>query len=222
VFWLLIGGGLKDSFRDPSGGAANFAEFFFPGIVVLSVLFAAIFSTLSVIEDRHQGFLQSVLVSPTSRVAIVASKILGGALMGLLPGGLLLSLAPWTMGQVEWWGIVMALPLLFCMAGALTALSFFFAWKIDSVQGFHGVMNLLLMPLWLLSGSVFPLSGSHPVFQWIGQWNPLAWGVSALRAVLQDASLSPLYSQSVIAFFVATLLLGVGAVGLVQKSQGER
>jgi ABC-2 type transport system permease protein len=214
-----MGGGLRDSFQDPSGMSQNFSEFFFPGIVVLSVLFAAIFSTLSVIEDRHQGFLQSVLVSPVSRSSIVASKILGGALMGLLPGTLLLCLAPWTMSHVSVAGILMALPLLFWMAASLTAVSFFFAWKIDSVQGFHGVMNLLLMPLWLLSGSVFPLEGSHPVFRWIGQWNPLAWGVSSLRHSLSFAQWSSTYVLAVFSFVVASLALGWGATWLVRKSQ---
>src|SRR5690606_27218036 len=95
--WFLVGSGLGDSFRNPGAGAGTEGEgyftFFFPGTLALSVLFTAIFSTISVIEDRHQGFLQGVLVAPVSRMIIVISKVLSGATLGCLQGLLLLLIA---------------------------------------------------------------------------------------------------------------------------------
>src|SRR5437764_6142133 len=182
LFWLLMGSGLSGSFRLPGGPAGlNYLQFFFPGTIALVLLFAAIFSTISVIEDRHEGFLQGVLVAPVSRGAIVAGKVLGGATLVWLQGVVFLFLAPLA-------GIPLSLPALFQAAGvlallaiSLTAIGFGFAWKVDSVQGFHAVMNVVLLPMWLLSGSFFPLAGA-PL--WLGllmRINPLTYGIAALR-----------------------------------------
>src|SRR5689334_3690606 len=87
LFWGLIGAGLGNSFSDPSGMTqGGYLSFFFPGTIALAVLFTAIFSTISVIEDRHQGFLQGVLVSPIPRSSFVMAKVLGGAILGLVQG----------------------------------------------------------------------------------------------------------------------------------------
>ena len=94
VAWLLLGAGFGSSFRVPGGGGASYVAYFFPGTVVLVVLFAAIFSTISVIEDRREGFLQAVVVSPVSPLAVAAGKIAGGTLLALAQGGVLLLLAP--------------------------------------------------------------------------------------------------------------------------------
>lgn len=188
LFWFLIGGGLGDSFRTPSigGQSEGYFEFFFPGALALSVLFTAIFSTISVIEDRHQGFLQGVLVSPVPRVTIVASKILSGATLGLLQGVLLLVVARFAGFH---WGLsafVQASILLFFMGAALTSLGFVFAWKLDSVQGYHSIMNMVLMPMWILSGAVFPAEGGASFFRWIALVNPLSYAMRGLRGVLSS------------------------------------
>ena len=95
LFWALFGAGLQASFRPPAGGGTmSYLEYFFPGTVVLILLFTAIFSTISVIEDRREGFLQSVLVAPVSRSTLVLGKILGGTTLALVQGTLLLALGP--------------------------------------------------------------------------------------------------------------------------------
>src|SRR5829696_6919158 len=94
VFWLLIGGGMGHSFRAGGPGGGNYLQYFFPGTVLMILLFTAIFSTISIIEDRREGFLQSVLVAPVPRMAIVLGKILGGTLLAFGQGLLFLLLAP--------------------------------------------------------------------------------------------------------------------------------
>jgi len=212
LFWLLVGGGLGSSFSDPSGLSGGYLEFFYPGSILLSVLFTAIFSTMSVIEDRHQGFLQGVLVSPVSRDTIVYSKILGGAALGVLQGVLLLSLAPFIGIKLTVLSFAIAIFLLFLMASALTSLGFYFAWIIDSTQGYHGVMNIVFIPMWILSGAVFPSEAatSSRIFYWAAKLNPLSYGLKALRLVLSPdpGALTPsIFLQAVVVMGVMTLAL---------------
>lgn len=184
LFWILIGSGLGSSFRDTSsaaGDAGHYLEYFFPGMLLLIVMFTSIFASFSLIQDRQEGFLQAVLVSPASRGSIVLGKIAGGATIALLQALLVTCLAPLI-------GIPMHLSTGFIVAGvvllialALTALGFALAWPMDSIQGFHGVMNLLLMPMWLLSGALFPASGASGWLRVIMQINPLTYGQHLLR-----------------------------------------
>ncbi|HKV12570.1 MAG TPA: ABC transporter permease [Thermoanaerobaculia bacterium] len=185
LFWLLLGSGLKGSFRLPGGPAGlDYLEYFFPGTVVLVLLFAAIFSTISVIEDRHEGFLQGVLVAPVSRVAIVAGKVLGGATLAWIQGVVFLALAPLSGIRLTLGSALAAAGILAVLAVSLTAIGFAFAWALDSVQGFHAIMNLVLIPMWLLSGAFFPLSGAPLWLSVLMRANPLTYGVAALRWVL--------------------------------------
>ncbi len=187
LFWVVIGSGIGSSFR-PAGAAESvgYLDYFFPGTLVLIVLFTSIFSTISVIEDRREGFLQAVLVAPVPRASIVLGKLLGGTSLGVLQGLLFVGLGVIT-GVVPagaaWLDLLLALAL---VAFGLTGLGFVLAWSLDSIQGFHAVMNLLLIPLWLLSGALFPASGASG---WIGvvmAANPVTYGVAAVRRALSD------------------------------------
>jgi ABC-2 type transport system permease protein len=185
VFWFLIGSGLSGSFRHPSAPPEmNYLEYFFPGTVVLIILFTSIFSTMSIIEDRKEGFLQSVVVAPVPRASIAMGKILGGTALALLQAMLLLVLTPFLGITLDLVSVVVVALTLFLISFGLTGLGFLIAWKMDSTQGFHAVMNLFLIPLWLLSGSLFPASGAAG---WLGvamMANPLTYGVAALRQAL--------------------------------------
>lgn len=190
LFWLLIGSGLGASFQPPSAPAGTgYLQYFFPGTVVMVVLFASIFSNMSVIEDRHEGFLLSVLVAPISRASLVLGKVLGGTTQAVLPGFLFLLAGP-TVGFALRPLQVMALGgILFLIAFGLTSLGFLIAWWMDSVQGFHAVLNLVLLPMWMLSGALFPASGASAWVRWVMAVNPLTYGVAALRRVLYGQSM---------------------------------
>lgn len=183
VFWLLIGSGVGRSFGTPGG--PSYLQFFFPGTLLLIVLFTSIFCMMSVIEERREGFLRSVLVAPVSRAALVLGKILGGATLAVAQGLLFTALAP-TVGialsLVRLMAVVVAL---FLIAFALAGLGFLLAWRIDSVQGFHGVANLFLIPLWLLSGALFPEAGASGWVRTVMVLNPLTYSVSLLRQALE-------------------------------------
>ena len=185
VFWLLLGGGLRASFQPPGAPpGTSYVEYVYPGIIAMVLLFTAIFATISVIEDRRMGFLQGVLVSPVSRSSIVLGQALGGTTLALVQGILFLLLAPaagvrLTVVSVLWMVLVM-----FLVSFSLTSLGLVIAWRLESTQGFHAIMNLILLPMWVLSGAFFPMTGVPSLIEWIMRVNPLTYGMAALRRCL--------------------------------------
>ncbi len=185
VFWLLLGGGFSASFRPPGApDGSGYLEYLYPGIIMLTLLFTAIFATIAVIEDRKLGFLQGVLVAPVSRISIILGQALGSTTLALLQGGLLLLLAPVAGISLSWGGVCAALVVMVLVGLALSSLGLIIAWRMDSVQGFHAIMNMILMPIWFLSGAFFPAAGLPGWFSWIMCLNPLTYGMAALRRCL--------------------------------------
>lgn len=189
VFWLLIGAGMGRSFQaptpsgEPSGLSPGYMEYFFPGTVLMILLFTAIFSTISIIEDRREGFLQSVLVAPVPRQAIVLGKVLGGTALATGQGLLFLLLAPTVGIRFSLVSALLAAGVMLVVSFALTALGFCLAWRMTSTQGFHAIMNLFLMPMWFLSGALFPAQGAWSGIRYVMAANPLSYGLAALRRV---------------------------------------
>lgn len=176
IFWLLFSEGLR-------GNNLDYAHFF-PGTLVMILLFTAIFATISIIEDRNEGFLQSVLVSPAPRWAMVLGKVLGGAWIAMLQGLLFLVLGAITLHFASSLPqLAGAVTLMALIAIALTALGFSIAWRMDSTHAFHAVMSVFLLPMWLLSGAFFPAAGDGWL-AWIVRLNPLTYGVAGLRHYL--------------------------------------
>jgi ABC-2 type transport system permease protein len=185
VFWLLIGSGLRHALSLPGGGdRVDYMEYAFPGTIVLIVLFTSIFSMISIIEDRREGFLQGVLVAPIRRSSIVFGKLLGGSSLAVLQAGLFLLLAPFIGAPLTPISFLAALAVITLVSFGLGALGFLIAWKLDSTQGFHAIMNLVLMPMWLLSGAFFPAAGAAGWIKLLMAINPLTYGVACLRHVL--------------------------------------
>lgn len=211
LMWLFLGAGLNRSFRpaDAADGGPGFLAYFFPGSLVFVVLNSCIVSNISVIEDRQVGFLQGVLVAPVSRAAIALGKILGGAIMATAQGAIFLMAAPLSGLHFGVFDAVIAILTLFFVAFALTALGFIFAWRSESVGGFHGVMMMLFMPLWMLSGAIFPISGAHHWLRWAVWFDPLSYGLSAIRLFLggsrADMVASPWICYLILIGFAALL-----------------
>ncbi|MCI0403967.1 MAG: ABC transporter permease [Acidobacteria bacterium] len=185
VFWLLLGAGIGKSFRvDPPGGGTSYLVYFFPGTALLVVLFTSIFCMMSVIEDRREGFLQSVLVAPVGPTGLVLGKVAGGATLAALQGLVFVLLAPLTGIPLRPASLALMAGWLFLVALGLTALGFVVAWRLDSPQGFHAVVNLFLIPMWLLSGALFPAAGASEWIRWLMRVNPLAYALGGLRQLL--------------------------------------
>jgi ABC-2 type transport system permease protein len=188
LFWLVIGSGFGTSFRSGGSGNQHYLDYFYPGALIMIVLFTSIFTMMSVIEDRKEGFLLSVLVAPVSRSAIVLGKVLGGTTLATIQGLVFLVFAPLVGVHIGIGSFLMVAITVFLVSFALTALGFAIAWPMDSNQAFHAVINLFLIPLWLLSGALFPLSGASGWLRVLMTINPLTYGVEALRGLLYPAS----------------------------------
>src|SRR5215472_12808168 len=185
VFWAVLGSGFGTSFRSGSAtGQNHYLDYSYPGILILIVLFTSIFTMMSVIEDRKEGFLLSVLVAPVARTAIVLGKVLGGTTLAAVQGLIFLIFAPFAGIHLQPLQVLLVAVVVFLVAFSLTALGFAIAWPMDSSQAFHGIVNLFLIPLWLLSGALFPLDGASGWIRAIMHLNPLTYGVSALRWLL--------------------------------------
>lgn len=183
LFWLLFGAGFSRSFRAGGGQSnQNFLEYFFPGNLALILLFTSIFATVSIIEDRREGFLQSILVAPAPRWTMVLGKILGGTAIALLQG-LVFLLLGLTIGiRFDFAMLAAMIAMMAAVSFGLTALGFVLVWRMDSTQGFHAVMSVLLMPMWLLSGAFFPAESKW--LKPIMLLNPLTYGVAGMRQIL--------------------------------------
>ncbi len=209
LFWVVIGSGFGTSFR--SGGSAgqqHYLDYFYPGALVMIVLFTAIFTMMSVIEDRNEGFLLSVLVAPVPRAAIVLGKVLGGTTLAAMQGLIFLVFAPLVGVHITLASFGLIVLTVFLTSFALTALGFAIAWPMDSSQSFHAIINLFLIPLWLLSGALFPLSGASGWIRAVMYVNPLTYGVEALRTLMYpEAPSSFSLSASILTLLLFTMFM---------------
>ena len=229
IFWLFLGSGLNEAMTLTPVGNGEAAEqmgylaYFFPGSLVLIVMFTAIFSTISVIEDRKEGFLQGVLVAPAPRLAIVLGKVLGGASIATIQGTVFVLL--WAGTSLVWPAVgsfpgvaalLLSVVVMFVLGIGLTGLGLCLAWPMDSTAGFHAIMNLLLMPMWFLCGAVFPIAKAPIWMQAMMYANPLTYGHSVLSQVLQGAD-TPAASVPPVPAVVVMVLFGLALVLLAGK-----
>jgi ABC-2 type transport system permease protein len=223
VFWLVIGSGFGTSFRSGGGpGQQHYLDYFYPGALIMIVLFTSIFTMMSLIEDRKQGFLLSVLVAPVPRTAIVLGKVLGGTTLSAVQGMIFLIFAPFAGVHLELVQVLLAAAVVFLVSFALTALGFAIAWPMDSSQAFHGIVNLFLIPLWLLSGALFPLEGASGWIRVIMRLNPLTYGVEALRGLLYPGAETTFPLASAMATLLLFSLVMFGLAFLMANRRSTR
>lgn len=195
IYLFLLGTGLQAAFKVFGAGKTQYVKFMFPGILGMTVLFTSVFSAISILWDREFGFLKEVLVSPVPRSSVAVGKILGGATTAMIQGVILMILMffPFMYGfKLETlWKAVALLPLTLLLAVGMTSLGVAIAARMKSFEGFPIIMNFLLLPLFFLSGAMFPLQGLPGWMNFLTKVNPLSYGVDMLRAVaLKDVALA--------------------------------
>jgi ABC-2 type transport system permease protein len=213
-FWVLLGFGFYGTFRMPGAAEVGYLEYLYPGIIALILLFTAIFSTISVVQERQEGFLQAALVAPVPRTTIVLGLVSGGATLAVAEAVLFLVLAPLvglTPGLVGL-GIVIAAAT--AMALAFTALGFTIAWRLDTTRGFHAVMNLFLLPMWFLSGAFFPAASVPAALRFVMYANPAYYGVAAIRQGLYFPAEAPGAALPLAVTLGVSLAFAVGVLAL--------
>ncbi|MDY6843040.1 MAG: ABC transporter permease [Thermodesulfobacteriota bacterium] len=180
-FFALLGTGLSPGVT-LKGGSISYLEFIAPGIIGMVLIFTSTFSGLSVIWDRQFGFLKEIMVAPVSRSSIVLGKTLGGATTSLIQGLLMLVLIIFIgarVGSIQ--GFLISLFIMILISISFVSLGISFSAFIKDVHGYQLVMNFLIMPIFFLSGALFPLSGLPPFLRVFAYIDPLTYGVDALR-----------------------------------------
>ena len=219
LFWFLIGSGVGRTFSS-SGSSSHYLEYFFPGAILLVILFAAVFSTISIIEDRREGFLQAVMVAPVSRASIPLGKILGSTSLAFLQSALFMVLAMVMGMRLHGSQLAATVFAVLLSSFLLSTLGFLMAWQFRSIQGFHAVMNMLLMPMWFLSGAIFPDSGAAGWIRILMHLNPLFYGHRLLCSALAipgTEAQAGWFSAAVMSVSVALLWI-VAAIQVSKKS----
>jgi ABC-2 type transport system permease protein len=197
LYLLIFGTGLSSALSGASGtfagsgatGDLTYVQFIFPGIIGMAVLFSAIFGAMSIVWDREFGFLKEVLVAPIDRSAVAIGKALGGATQAMIQGLVLLVLAPLIGIDLSLAMILALVPLTFVLAFALSALGVAIASRMKSMQGFQMIMTFLMMPMFFLSGALFPLQGLPSWMNVLTRLDPAAYGMDPLRRVVLGSAL---------------------------------
>jgi len=164
-------------------GDVNFMQFIYPGIIAMTVVMSSLFAGASVVIDREYGFLKEVLVAPLSRVGIILGKALGGSLTALIQGTIMLAIAPLVGLSISPLLVLQLLPTLLVLSLSLSGLGILMATRMRSQQGFQFLMQLMVFPLIFLSGVFFPVQGVPTWLQIVAKFNPLTYGVDAIRQI---------------------------------------
>lgn len=222
LFWLFLGAGLGGSFKPPGMEQVSYLEYFYPGVMLMMMLFASIFSSITIIEDRDAGFMQGVLVAPVSRMAIVLGKVLGGVSIAMVQVLIFTIAAPF-LGLSLSMGSLALLLMGFVLTGTgFAALGFLLAWPMKSTSGFHAIMMVFLMPLWMLSGALFPVSGVPGWLHGVMMINPIHHALNVIRAPFYGPPAEMFASQDYKVSLAVTVAWAVGCLILSMKGVEKR
>ena len=210
LFLVALGYGLGPVFA--KAGQGNYLEFIAPGIIGMAIIFTSIFNGMQMIWDRQFGFLKETMVAPVSRLSIMFGRTLGGASVATMQGLLVLVIAVIAgFRPVSLPALLPALLVMLLVALLFSALGMVVASKLKDMQGFQLIMNFLVMPLFFLSGALFPLSNAPRKMVWIARFDPLAYGVDALRHFLIGVSAFGIATDIAVLGVVTAFLLWLGS-----------
>ena len=195
ILWLLIlGTSLKPAISAQTlGGSTDYTQYIFPGVLGLTLIFSAIQSATSIIWDREFGFLKEVLAAPVPRLSVIIGKAFGGATQATLQGIITLLFAPIIGLSLPALQIVKLIVLMFLIGFALTLLGIVIASRMTSFEGFGTMSNFVVMPMYFLSGAIYPISNAPNWIQLVAVFNPLAYGVDAMRHIAIGVGLHSLW-----------------------------
>jgi ABC-2 type transport system permease protein len=191
LYLFVFGTGLAPAMAAATGGALDYRQFMFPGILALAVLFTAIFSAISVVWDREFGFLKEVMVAPVSRTAVALGKVAGGSTIAMVQGLVILLLAPFIGVRLDAATVVEIIGLMLLLACVATAFGIMISARQRTMEGFQMIMNFLLLPMFFVSGAFFPLRGVPSWLAWLARIDPVTYGVDSLRGAALRNSVAP-------------------------------
>ncbi|KYC48847.1 MAG: ABC-2 type transporter [Candidatus Methanofastidiosum methylothiophilum] len=182
IWLLLIGTGFGATFGKV--GDLKYIQFMFPGILVMTLLFSSMFSAISIIWDRQFGFLKEMLVAPISRTSIAIGKSIGGASRSTIQALIILIFSPLLCIELTITKFILVIPLMFFISFTISGIGIIIAARMESFEGFNLIINFIIMPMFLLSGAIFPISNLPSWLSAIVSINPLSYGVDIMRWVM--------------------------------------
>ena len=216
LLWLVVmGQGIGGMFGP--GGSSRYMEFVFPGVIGMTVLFTAANSGLSIVWDKEFGFMREILVAPVARGAVVIGKTLAGSTTALFQGMVIMVLAPLVGIHLTWGVGIKILGAMLLMALCLSTLGVILGVTIDSFHSYPMINNFIMIPMFFLSGAVFPLKSAPSWMQKAAMVNPAAYGMDLLRAAMLGQSTYPA-AHSIVMLLAVSLLFGWGAVYLLKRT----
>ncbi len=194
VLWLLIlGSSLKPAISSQSlGGTVDYTQYIFPGVIGLTLIFSSLQSATSIIWDREFGFLKEVLAAPVPRLSVVIGKSLGGATQATLQGIITMLFAPLIGLWIPVGQIIALIAVMFIVGFALTVLGVVIASRMTSFEGFGTISNFVVMPMYFLSGAIYPINNAPEWIRGLAVVNPLSYGVDAMRHISIGIGLYPM------------------------------
>lgn len=210
LFLLALGFGFGPVYQKAGGG--NYIEFLTPGIIAMSIIFTAVFSGIEIIWDKQFGFLKETLVAPVSRMEIMIGRTLGGATVATLQGIIVAIISFFIGFRLQNPGdLLFAIVMMFLIALLFTALGTAIASVLEDMQGFQLIMNFLVMPLFFLSGALFPLNNLPGAIAVVSRLDPLSYGVDGLRGILINQSDFGLPMDFLVLGGALAVLLAIGS-----------
>jgi ABC-2 type transport system permease protein len=209
VFLVALGFGFGSIFAKAGGG--NYIQFLSPGIIAMSIMFTAVFSGIELIWDRQFGFLKETMVAPVSRLSIMFGRTLGGATTSTIQGVIVFLITIVIGFRPDIAAVLWGLLFMFGIAIVFTAFGTAIASTMEDMQGFGLIVNLVNMPLFFLSGALFPLTTAPFCIQWIAFINPLSYGVDGLRAAFTGVSQNSIGVDAIVIAGITVLFLVVGS-----------
>jgi ABC-2 type transport system permease protein len=210
LFLIALGFGFGPVYQQ--AGEGSYVQFLVPGIISMSILFTAMFSGIEIIWDRQFGFLKETLVAPVSRINIMIGRTLGGATVAIMQGLIVLILASLFGFHITSWAMLpLCILAMLLIALFFTGLGTAIASLLSDMQGFQLIMNFLIMPIFFLSGALFPLKGLPSVLETVVRLNPLAYGVDAMRDTLINQTYFGLGLDFTVMGIAALVILGIGS-----------
>ncbi len=209
ILWLIVfGGGMGINLRT-GVITSEYRAFIFPGIVGMTLLFTSMRSGISVIWDREFGFLKEILVAPISRTTIVFGKAMGGATNAVTQGTMMLLLSFVVGVHVTPLGFIVILPIMLLISLGFDGFGLFIASIIDSFEGFQTIMSFIIMPTFFLSGALFPLTNAPGWLKTLSLFNPLTYGVDAIRGIILNEGQFPIYYDVIVLLGFSSFVLFV-------------
>ena len=210
LFLVTFGFGFRAVFAD--AGAGDYMQFLAPGIIAMGIMFSAVFSGIEVIWDRQFGFLKETMVAPVSRIALMFGRTLGGATVAMIQGMLVLVITLLIgFRPVSWWAMIPAALAMVLIAVIFTAFGTAIGAKLRDMQGFQLIMNFAVMPLFFLSGALFPIDGLPDAMTWVVRADPLTYGVDAMRGLMIGVMHFDLALDFTVLAVAAAVLLAMGS-----------